>query len=160
LHKDKVDKVQTVLLSSQDKVTEPKRKEEYQLISSKEEQVAANKSPNEVESNDVNKDWDGTFTTVTPMSENKSGMIALRTIPVYLSNGSRKIKVNALLDDASTKSYINSDVAAELGLKGQLRRVKVNVLNGQIETFETTPVVCNIESLDGRSKLNLTAFTV
>ena len=56
-------------------------------------------------------------------SENKSGMIALRTIPVYLSNGNRKIKVSALLDDASTKSYINSDVAAELGLEGQLRRV-------------------------------------
>jgi len=142
-------------------VTEPKRKEEYRLISSKEEQVVANKSPDEVESNDdVHKDQDGTFTTVTPTSGNKSGMIALRMIPVYMSNGSRKIKVNALLDDASTKSYINSYVAAELGFKGQLRRVKVNVLNGQIEILEMMPVVCDIESLDGRSKLNFTAFTV
>ena len=68
-------------------------------------------------------------------------MIALRTIPVYLSNGSRKKKVDALLDDASTKSYNNSDVAAELGLDGQLRRVKVNFFNGQIETFQIIPVV-------------------
>ena len=74
-------------------------------------------------SEEVQKDQDGTFTTVTQFSENKSGMIVLRTIPVYLSRGSRKIKVNALLDDASTNSYNSSDVAAELGLEGQLRRV-------------------------------------
>jgi len=40
------------------------------------------------------------------------------TITVYLRN--RTIKVNALLDDANIKTYINSDVAAELGLQGQL----------------------------------------
>ena len=51
LHRDKIDKAQTVLLSSQDKVIEPKKKEEYRLISSK-EQVAANKASNEVESSD------------------------------------------------------------------------------------------------------------
>ena len=54
------------------------------------------------------------YTTITT----NPGTIALRTIPVYLRNGNRKIKVNALLDDASTKTYINSDVAAELGLQG------------------------------------------
>jgi len=42
--------------------------------------------------------------------------IALRKIPVYLKNGGRRLRVNALLDDASTKTYINSDVAAEMGL--------------------------------------------
>ena len=43
-----------------------------------------------------------------------TGGIALRTIPVYLKSGSRRLRVNALLDDASTKTYINSDVAAEM----------------------------------------------
>ena len=47
------------------------------------------------------------------------GSVALRTVPVYLTNGNRKLKVNALLDDASTKTYINADVAAKLGLQGQ-----------------------------------------
>jgi len=42
---------------------------------------------------------------------------------VYLTNGKKKIKVNALLDDASTKTYIKLDVAAELGLQGQLQKV-------------------------------------
>ena len=88
-----------------------------------------------------------------PSATQTSGTIALRTIPVHSKNGTRKIKVNALLDDASTKTYINSDVAAKLGLQGQLQRVNVSVLNGRIETFETSPVECTIESLDGTSKL-------
>ena len=94
-----------------------------------------------------------------PGTVQASGTIALRTIPVYLKNGTKRIKVNALLDDASTKTYINSDVAAELGLHGQLQKVNVSVLNGHVETFEISPVECTIESLDGKSKLRITAFT-
>ena len=98
-------------------------------------------------------------TSNTTNTTNATGTVALRTIPVYLKSGTRKIKVNALLDDASTKTYINSDVAAELGLQGCLQRVNVSVLNGHTETFDTFPVECTIESLDGRSKLRITAFT-
>jgi len=35
----------------------------------------------------------------------------------------------------------------------------VNVLNGQTETFETTPVDVEIESLDGTVKRTVSAFT-
>ncbi|XP_071095446.1 uncharacterized protein [Haliotis cracherodii] len=38
-------------------------------------------------------------------------------------------QVNALLDDASTQTYINEDVASELGVHGQRQTVSVNVLN-------------------------------
>ena len=50
--------------------------------------------------------------------------IALRTIPVYLKNGSIRLRVNALLpvDHASTKTYINSDVAAKMGLQGRQQK--------------------------------------
>ena len=98
-------------------------------------------------------------TVTQPSATQTSGTIALRTIPVYLKNGTRQIKVNALLNDACTKTYINSDVAAELGLQGQLQMVNVSVLNGRIDTFETSPVECTIESLDGKSKLRITALT-
>ena len=54
------------------------------------------------------------------------GNIALRTIPVYPKSGTGNLKVNALLDDASTKTYINADIAAELGLQGHPQKV-----NGQ-----------------------------
>ena len=87
------------------------------------------------------------------------GNIVLRTIPVYLRNGGRRLMVNALLDDASTKTYLNTDVAAEMGLRGRLQRVNVSVLNGQLESFETAPVECIIESLDGNTSMKVTAFT-
>ena len=48
----------------------------------------------------------------------QTGFLALRTVPVILKNGNRAIKVNALLDEASTKTYINADVASEIGLQG------------------------------------------
>ena len=61
--------------------------------------------------------------------------VELRTVPVFLKNSNRRIKVNALLDEASTKTYLNADVAAGLGLQGHPQSVTVNVLNGHTETF-------------------------
>ena len=92
------------------------------------------------------------------MASEAAGNIALRTVPVYLENGNRKLKVNTLLDDASTNTYVNADVAAELGLTGCPQRVSVSVLNGQVESFETFPIDCALESLDGKT-YNITAFT-
>ena len=67
--------------------------------------------------------------------------------------------MNALLDDASTRTYLNADVAAELGLQGHCQRVTVNVLNGRAETFETAPVELEVESLDGKISKKINAFT-
>ena len=97
-------------------------------------------------------------TTMMSKRVGNCGNIALRTVPVYLKNGNQKLKVNALLDDANTKTYVNADVAAELGLQGHPQRVNVSVLNGQVETFETTPTDCFVEGLDGKS-YRITAFT-
>ena len=69
------------------------------------------------------------------------------------------MQVNALLDDASTKSYINADVAAELGMQGKTEQVTVNVLNGQVETFETQRVNIELESLNGSVSRKVTAYT-
>ena len=66
--------------------------------------------------------------------------VASRTVPVVVKNGARKIEVNALLDNASTNAYLNADIAAALGLESQTQRVNINVLNGQVETFETVLV--------------------
>ena len=47
------------------------------------------------------------LTTVIQSSATQtSGTIALRTIHVYLKNGTKKVKVNAPLDDASAKTQI------------------------------------------------------
>ena len=68
------------------------------------------------------------------------------------------MKVNALLDDASTKAYVNADVAAELGLQGHPQRLNVSALNGAVELLKPLPAInCFAEGLDGRS-YKITAF--
>ena len=86
-------------------------------------------------------------------------VLALRTVPVIVKNGGGKLRGNALLDEASTKTYINADAAAELGLQGRSQKVTVNVLNGQNETFDTMPVKVELESFDGSVKTAINAFT-
>ena len=48
-------------------------------------------------------------------NSSRSDYIALQTVPIILRNGDSSLKVDALLDEASTKTYLNTDVAAELG---------------------------------------------
>ena len=93
------------------------------------------------------------------LSRGKHATLALRTVPVTLSNGKRKIKINALLDDGSTVSYINSSVAKELQLEGETQQISVSVLNGTIETFNTMPVTFDILTSDESSQFELTALT-
>lgn len=85
--------------------------------------------------------------------------IALRTIPIIVRNGTKTMRENDLLDDASTRTYINADVAAELGLHGKLQKITVGVLNDKTESFETMPVQFQIESVDGRTKTDMEALT-
>ena len=96
---------------------------------------------------------------VSSVAAGKHYIVGLRTVPVTLKNGDRSVIVNALLDDASTKIYINADVAAELGLKGKTEKVTVNVLNGQVETFETRPVNVELKSVHGNVSLTVPAYT-
>ena len=100
-------------------------------------------------------------TTMLIQSQVRADFIGLRTVPVILiNNGGRYLKINALLDDASTKTYLNADVAAELGLQGRTEKVTVNVLNGQAETFETKPVSVELKSVTGSVSMTVSAYTV
>ena len=85
--------------------------------------------------------------------------LVLRTVPVILKNGNRRLVVNALLGDGSTKTYVNSDIAAEFNLKGTLKRVNIGVLNGRSELVETMPVEFGLESIDGKVDMKIHAFT-
>ena len=53
-------------------------------------------------------------TTMVTEYNIRTNFIGLRTVPVILKNGEQSLKINALLDDASTKSYVNADIATEL----------------------------------------------
>ena len=95
-------------------------------------------------------------TTMMTQNNSRADFIALRTAPIILKTSDRSLKVNALLDEASTKTYVNADVAAELWLQGKTEKVTFNVLNGQIET---KPVNVELLSLDCKVNMNVTAYT-
>ena len=73
--------------------------------------------------------------TMKSKTSKRMGNVALRTLTVYLKNGDCELKISALLDDASTKIYINADVAAELGLQSHPS------LEGK--SFKITPLTTN-----------------
>ena len=68
--------------------------------------------------------------------------------------------VNSRLNDGSTKTYVNEDVAAKLGLKGAVEQFEVNVLNGHSETLDTMSVQMELESLNDSTKFKINAYAV
>ena len=85
--------------------------------------------------------------------------ISLRTIPVFLENGERRIKINALLDDGSTKTYINSDVSHELGVSGEQNTIAVGVLGGMKSFIKGESVELTLLSINGSVRHQISAQT-
>jgi hypothetical protein len=98
-----------------------------------------------------------TSRTMTIDGEESSVFIGLRTIPVIVKHGKKRLKINALLDDASTTTYIKTDVAEELGVHGEIEKTTFSMLNGRTETLETAPVEIGLESLNKRVDIEITA---
>ncbi|XP_028407849.1 uncharacterized protein LOC114530429 [Dendronephthya gigantea] len=96
-------------------------------------------------------------TLAVSQSSNKAG--SFRTVPVWLKANGQKIRVNAVLDDASSASYISEEVAGVLGLSAPYEPVTVQVLNENIETFDTMPVDLVLESSDGSVQVSFRPFT-
>ena len=97
------------------------------------------------------------ITTLT--SAQYKEVVSFRTVPVWLKSKGNKIKVNAVLDDASTISYVNEEVAGALGLSATYKKVSVNVLKANVETFYSMPASLTLESCDGNVKIPFQALT-
>ena len=81
--------------------------------------------------NNHNSENPTTHTSLTMASESDGhDLVVLRTVAVNLVSGNKRVQVNALLDDCSTSTYINGDVAARLGLGGTPDHLDVHVLDG------------------------------
>jgi len=77
-----------------------------------------------------------------------------------LYNNGKKLVVNALLDDGSSQTFINSDVVKELGIKETNRReITVSVLNNNNESIHTSDVSFHISGLDEKNRLRINAIT-
>ena len=81
---------------------------------------------------------------------NFSAKYSFRTVPVLLGNGSSKVKVSALLDDGSSKSYMNANIAAKLGVQGHVETMNVGVINGGTQMIDSMSVDVKLKSVDGK----------
>ena len=78
---------------------------------------------------------------------------------MWIKANGRKVKVNAILDDASNKTFQNEAVAEILGLQELFGEVQGYVLNDTVETFQSMPIEIEIESVDGRFSKEISAKT-
>ena len=110
--------------------------------------------------NTVENDRTMLCSNTTFQSHKEFNYIALRTVPVILHKDGREIAINALLDDASTRSYINSGIAEQLNSIGnQTSTLSVSVLNGNRAQFKTNIAEFDIISQDRHSKTKISAYT-
>ena len=95
---------------------------------------------------------EGARANVTTTMNTKSSVEAysLRTVPVWVKANGRKMKVNAVLDDASNETFMNEELTGALGLSTSWKAVQVHVLNSSVETFRPMPLQVEIESVDGQ----------
>ena len=85
--------------------------------------------------------------------------VALRTVPIILKNGTRRVLVNCLLDEGSDTTYVNEDVVQELGLGSKKQQITVKVANDQSIRFNSETVKIGLESTNGRVDTEITAKT-
>ena len=84
---------------------------------------------------------------------------SLRTVPVWMKANGRKVKINAILDDASNEAFLNEDVAGVLGLQEPFQKVQVHAINDTVETFQSMPLKIEVESVDGRFSKEISVKT-
>ena len=84
----------------------------------------------------------------------------MRTVPIVLTANGRSMRVHALLDDASSHSYVEEAVADYLGLDGPEEIVAVRVINGQVVNAKAKVVDCKMTSLDGTINRKLIVRTM
>ena len=97
---------------------------------------------------------------VTMKSAQTKSWISLRTVPIELENNNRSMVVNALLDDASTTSYISTWVKEKLQLNGTEIDVPVSVIGGITEKLSMSQEKMTLKSLDGKVKSQFQALAL
>ena len=92
-------------------------------------------------------------------NEHEHRGIALRTVPVILKHGNRRLQVNCYLDEDSEDS-VNEDVVEELGMEGRKEKVVAIVGNDQNVDLMSATMEIGLESLDDRVDTVIVAKTL
>ena len=109
---------------------------------------------NQGSSNDGSK-ASPTFNAVS----DKAGVVSLRTIPVIVRHGNKKLSLIAMLDEGSMETYIDEAAASQLNLKGEERDMSVSGHGGMRRSFKSREVKFQLESLEGRFSKEIRAQT-
>ena len=86
-------------------------------------------------------------------------VLSLENSSCLTNHNHQKVKVNALLDDGSSGTYLNRNNAGELDLKGRPHKLTVNVLNDNQEKLAASVVEFMISSSDGKVSKLASAYT-
>ena len=70
------------------------------------------RSPYSTDRDSCSTDWKQQ-TTMATQNNIWTKFIGLLTVPVILKAGEHSLKINVLLNDASTKAYVNADIATD-----------------------------------------------
>ena len=98
--------------------------------------------------------------TTMATSDAQPRNVSFLVLPVVLESNGRSMVVNALLDSASSASYIREEIAEELKLPGKLCDFNAAVVGGQTVSGRRRRVRAGIRSTDGQFSANLTAWAL
>ena len=76
-------------------------------------------------------DGNAQTTTLNTMERHEERIIALRTVPVILKHGKRRLPLKCFLDEGSDTTYVNENVVEMLGSSTQKEQITINVANDQ-----------------------------
>ena len=108
---------------------------------------------------DVPREGAAAVTLTSCNAETPTESYSFRTVLVWIKAYGRKVKINAILDDASNETLLNEAVAGILGLQEPFEKVQVYVLNETVEKFQSMPIKTEIESVDDRFSKEISAKT-
>ena len=97
--------------------------------------------------------------TATTCTANTGVHVAFMTVPVKLQHQDRTYDAVALIDSASSTSYIRADVAESLGVSGPDEQLTTSVLGGTTVTGRRQRVNLTIHSHDGDYSTAFQAWT-
>ena len=89
-----------------------------------------------------------------------NSLISLRTLPIKISHGNRELIINCILDDGSSQSFLNADVARYLNLaQTDQQKIIVGVLNGASKSFSSASVSVGISAANGSETFQIDLMT-
>ena len=86
--------------------------------------------------------------------------VLLMILPAFISNGSRELRVNVMLDPCSMSSYVSESAAEELGIRGQSVTLTISGTGGTEITRQSSRVELSVKSIDGSFSSTLQAHVL